>query len=39
MNVMGSRYNHFEIIIMLFVIILGFSFFGNSLLPDAVLYT
>jgi len=28
-------YNHFGIIIMLFVVMFGFSFFGNSLLQDA----
>ena len=35
MNVMGSMSNHFKIIIMLFVVMFSFSFFGNSLLQDA----
>jgi virginiamycin B lyase len=35
MNVMGSMSNHFKIIIMLFVVMFSFSFFGNSLLHDA----
>ncbi len=32
---MGSMSNHFKIIIMLFVVMFSFSFFGNSLLQDA----
>jgi virginiamycin B lyase len=35
MDVMGSMSNHFKIIIMLFVVMFSFSFFGNSLLQDA----
>ena len=35
MNVMESMSNYFKIIIMLFVVMFSFSFFGNSLLQDA----
>ena len=35
MNVVESMYDHFKIIVMLFVVIFGFGFFGALLLQDA----